>query len=136
MNAILVSIRLKNKRLTYFGRPIERSDLFKIENLRLNSLVYLNTFFKHFGEFLNFFNCERVSLLLLFDNLKRSMSFAEDLIKPLPLNAFNLHKVITAPCTFNMERYHTLRVLALYTSAFFDPAYNTLQSEAFVIDFV
>jgi len=64
------------------------------------------------------------------------MSLAEDAIKSLSFNSFNFQIVVTATCTFNVERDHALTVLALYASTFFDSTDNTLETKAFVINFI
>ena len=64
------------------------------------------------------------------------MSFAENTIKSLSVQAFYFHIVVSATSAFDMERYHALAMLTLDASTFFDSADNTLETEAFVINFI
>jgi len=64
------------------------------------------------------------------------MSFAENTIKSLSFQAFYFHIVVSTTSAFDMERYHALTMLTLDASTFFDSADNTLETEAFVINFI
>ena len=89
------------------------------------------------GKFEHFINCNSITFLLLFDYFEWSVLLAEDSINSFTLDPLDLHEVVRAPSTLNVEGDHALRVLALDAGTLvLLPTDDALQVEALVVALV
>jgi len=110
--------------LSHFG---EACLFFNLDHFLLDSFVYIEALLDDASELKHFIDGLAISFFLLFDYFEGAMFFAEDSVRPLPINPLNLHKVVGAPSTLNVERDLALSELALYASTLsFKPTDYTL----------
>jgi hypothetical protein len=105
-------------------------------HLEVTSSVDLHAFVDDFAELLNLIKSLSILLFKLFDNFERPVLLAEDPVVALAIDSLHLKEVVGPPRALNMERDHTLWVLALDAcSAILAPAYDALQAEALRVNF-